>query len=299
MAACTPSARALSATASASGCSEPASIEAAARSSSRGSTPGDGAMSVTTGLPSVTVPVLSSTTVSSACALSSASAEAMRMPLDAPFPVPTIRATGVAKPRAQGQEMTSTDIPMDRAKENGSPSSSQTAAATAAVTRTTGTKTALILSASFAMGALEELASSTSRTICDRVVSPPIFSAVNLNEPVLLTLPAKTRSPGCLSTGMLSPVSADSSTAEAPSAITPSTGMLWPGRITTTSPTATSSTGISACPPPRSTVAVLGARSRSFAMACVVLLFERASRYLPRVMSVRIVAADSKYRSAR
>ena len=35
----------------------------------------------------------------------------------------------------------------------------------------------------------------------------------------------------------------------------------------------------------------------SLVMASVVLPFARASKYLPKVMSVRIMAADSKYRS--
>ena len=65
-------------------------------------------MSVTTGLPSVSVPVLSSTTGLSLCAVSSASPPVMRMPFSAPLPVPTMMAVGVARPSAQGQAMTST-----------------------------------------------------------------------------------------------------------------------------------------------------------------------------------------------
>ena len=64
---------------------------------------------------------------------------------------------------------------------------------------------------------------------------------------------------------------ADSSTAELPSTMTPSTGMDWPGRTATRSPTRTSSTGISASAPSRRTVAVLGARSIRREMAWEVL----------------------------
>ena len=46
-----------------------------------------------------------------------------------------------------------------------------------------------------------------------------------------------------LSTGRLSPVSMDSSTADSPSSTVPSTGMRSPGRTTTMSPGRTSSTG--------------------------------------------------------
>jgi len=45
------------------------------------------------------------------CALSNACPPLMSTPWDAPTPVPTITAVGVAKPKAQGQAMTITDIP--------------------------------------------------------------------------------------------------------------------------------------------------------------------------------------------
>ena len=110
----------------------------------------------------------------------------------------------------------------------------------------------------------------------------------------LLMEAATTRSPGPFSTGMDSPVRADSSTEEVPSVTSPSTGMEAPGLTKMRSPTATSSTGISTSAPSRRTVAVLGARSISRLMASLVFPLERVSRYLPRVMRVRIMPADSK-----
>ena len=74
--------------------------------------------SVTRGFPSVTVPVLSSTTVSTLWAVSNASADLIKIPLAAPRPVPTIIAVGVARPRAQGQEITSTEMAMERENSN-------------------------------------------------------------------------------------------------------------------------------------------------------------------------------------
>ena len=68
------------------------------------------------GLPLVIVPVLSRTTVSSLCAVSSASAERIRMPAVAPLPVPTVIDSGVARPSAHGQAMISTDTAATRAK---------------------------------------------------------------------------------------------------------------------------------------------------------------------------------------
>mmetsp|Transcript_12737 Transcript_12737/g.44242 ORF Transcript_12737/g.44242 Transcript_12737/m.44242 type:complete len:356 (+) Transcript_12737:314-1381(+) len=63
---------------------------------------------VTLGRPSVRVPVLSNTTLRTLPARSSASPPLMRMPCDAPTPVPTITAVGVARPRAHGHAVTST-----------------------------------------------------------------------------------------------------------------------------------------------------------------------------------------------
>ena len=65
-------------------------------------------MSVTSGLPSVSVPVLSKTMASILYAVSSASPLLIRMPFSAPLPVPTMMAVGVARPSAHGQAMTST-----------------------------------------------------------------------------------------------------------------------------------------------------------------------------------------------
>ena len=65
------------------------------------------------------------------------------MPFFAPRPLPTMMATGVASPSAQGQEMTSTEMPRARAKENSLPSSSQTARVITATEMTAGTNTPL------------------------------------------------------------------------------------------------------------------------------------------------------------
>ena len=70
-------------------------------------------------------------------------------------------ATGVASPSAQGQLMTSTEMPRARAKPTLWPSSSHTAVVTAAMAMTAGTNTPETLSATFAMGALVAAASLT------------------------------------------------------------------------------------------------------------------------------------------
>ena len=123
------------------------------------------------------VPVLSKTTVLILCAVSNASADLIKIPFVAPLPVPTMIAVGVASPRAQGQEITKTEMPMDNANSKPYPANNQTTIAASAIVITTGTNTPLTLSASFAIGALELVASSTNRTIWARVVSSPTLVA--------------------------------------------------------------------------------------------------------------------------
>ena len=95
--------------ASARGCSEPRSREAVSCRSSLSSKPCSGSMPTSFGLPSVSVPVLSTISVSTAAKRSSASASRMRTPAPAPRPVATMIDIGVARPNAQGQAMISTE----------------------------------------------------------------------------------------------------------------------------------------------------------------------------------------------
>ena len=64
-----------------------------------------------------------------------------RMPFFAPTPLPTMMATGVARPSAHGQLMTSTEMPRASAKENSRPISSHTIVVTTAIEMTAGTNT--------------------------------------------------------------------------------------------------------------------------------------------------------------
>jgi hypothetical protein len=67
------------------------------------------------GLPSVSVPVLSTTRVSTFSRISRASAFLMSTPARAPRPTPTMMAIGVARPKAQGQAMMRTATAFTRA----------------------------------------------------------------------------------------------------------------------------------------------------------------------------------------
>ena len=159
---------------------------------------------------------------------------------------------------------------------------------------TTGTKIPETLSAAFAIGAFVAAASLTILIICERAVSSPTFMARHLIKPDWFTVAADTLSPTSLSAGTLSPVSADSFTALLPSITTPSAGMLSPGRTRKISPMTICSAGTVTSLPSRSRVAVLGASFIRLFSASVVLPFERASSIFPRVISVSIMAADSK-----
>ena len=128
---------------------------------------------MTPGCPSVTVPVLSRAISRVLPAPSRAAAVLNSTPFFAPTPLPTIMATGVASPRAQGQLITSTEIPRATAKEKGFPAINQPASVSRARAITAGTKIPDTLSAIRARGAFVAAASDTVRMIWARVVSSP------------------------------------------------------------------------------------------------------------------------------
>jgi len=158
-----------------------------------------------------------------------------------------------------------------------------------------GTKYFPISSVSFWIGALLPCASCTSRMICESVVFFPTFAASNLINPSRLMVAPITSSPGPLITGMDSPVIMDSSNADRPSLIIPSTGTFSPGRTTTVSPTSTCSMLISFSTPSRITVAVRARNPIKAFNACDVLPLARVSKYLPSLIRVMIAAPVSKY----
>ncbi|OIQ71295.1 hypothetical protein GALL_470900 [mine drainage metagenome] len=94
-----------------------------------------------------------------------------------------------------------------------------------------------------------------------------------------------TASPGFFPTGIDSPVSIDSSTCEAPSSTSPSTGILSPGRMSTTSPGSTSEVATVNSAPLRSTVALGGARFISARIASEAPARARISSQCPSRMN--------------
>ncbi len=182
------------------------------------------------------------------------------MPSCAPRPVPTSSAVGVASPRAHGQAMTRTDTAAVNACSVSPVAMSQPTRVSSAITSTTGTKTAETRSARRWIGALPDWACSTSRAICASRVSAPTRVARTTSRPPALTVAPVTGEPGPTSTGMLSPVSRDSSTALLPSTTTPSVATVSPGRARKRSPTASASTGTRVSTPSRTTATSLAPR---------------------------------------
>ena len=83
------------------------------------------------------------------------------MPFFAPFPLATIIATGVARAKAHGHDITSTDIARCRLYPISPLTNSHTISVINAIVPTTGTNIPDTLSASFAIGAFVEFASVT------------------------------------------------------------------------------------------------------------------------------------------
>ncbi len=228
--------------------------------------------------PVVTVPVLSSTTVSTERVDSRTSGPLMRTPICAPRPVPTSSAVGVARPRAHGHAMMSTATAAVNAAEAGAPAPSHAPRVPTAIAMATGTKTADTRSASRWTWALPDCASSTRRAICASWVSPPTRVARTTSRPPALTVAPVTASPSPTSTGTDSPVSIEASTAEVPATTVPSVAIFSPGRTTNSSPTARSVIGMRVSAPSRSTAtsfAPSSSRARSAAPACRLDLFSK------------------------
>ena len=166
--------------------------------------------------PVVAVPVLSIRIVSIRRVDSSTAGPRIRTPSCAPRPVPTSSAVGVARPSAQGQAMISTATAAANARPV-SPAAIQKTSVAVEITITIGTKIAATRSARRWTGALPDCASVTRRPIWASAVSAPTRVARTISSPPpTFTVAPVTASPGCTSTGMLSPVSSARSIDDVP-----------------------------------------------------------------------------------
>ena len=225
---------AASRTASPSGWLAPSDRDSASFRASSGPTPG-AEIAARRGLPSVKVPVLSKAIVSMPAASPSAPASRTRMPDFEAAPMPVTSASGVARPSAQGQEITSTEMPATTAISL-LPIHHQTRAVSAAMAITAGTKMRATRSASCCSGARDNCAVSTMRAMRERVESSPtaLASTVSIVDP--LSAPAITFDPGLLVSRWLSPVTRLSSISPMPSVTVPSATARWPGLTAKLSP---------------------------------------------------------------
>ena len=131
----------------------------------------------TCGLPCVSVPVLSKTTVLTWLVRSIAAASLNQMPNLAALPMPTIIAAGVAKPKAHGHAITNTATAFIKACTQSPCMLQVSAKVPSAINTTTGTNTAATLSAIRAIGALLPCASASAFIISPRRVWLPSCSA--------------------------------------------------------------------------------------------------------------------------
>ncbi len=106
------------------------------------------------------------------------------------------------------------------------------------------------------------------RTICCKNVSSPTRLTSTSSVPEPLMAPPMTSSPSFFFTGIDSPVTSDSSTAERPEATRPSMATRSPGRTRMRSPTPTALIGTSPSTPSRTSRAVSGCSSSSFFTEC-------------------------------
>ncbi|MPN19498.1 hypothetical protein SDC9_166869 [bioreactor metagenome] len=131
--------RAAATIACASGCPLPLSTAAAVAKTAAGVLPAAGTTSVTAGLPTVRVPVLSNTMKSTLRKASSASAFFTRIPCRAPKPIPTITDIGVASPNAQGHATSNTAMALSKPNSQLPAIAPQTSSVIAAAAITSGT----------------------------------------------------------------------------------------------------------------------------------------------------------------
>ncbi len=192
-------------------------------------------MFVTTGRPTVSVPVLSKTIASTRPACSRCDPPLIRMPRRAPLPIAALIAVGVDNPTAHGHAISNMVI-----ARRTSPVRTRVIAETK---KEIGTKRREKFSPTVWMGARSSWASSTREMIRPMVVSLPTARARTTSRPRSTTEPACTRAPATILAGRVSPVIADWSTIASPSTTSPSTGIATWSWITTSSPICTVSIG--------------------------------------------------------
>ena len=204
--------------------------------------------------------------------------------------------SGIAKPRACGQAITSTVIVRITAA-SGWPTTVHTIAVIAAAPSANQNNHPAALSASRCARDDEFCASVTSFWMPARAVSSPIAVISTRTPESVATVPAITWSPSLRRTGRDSPVIIDSSMLAEPCTIRPSAGTRPPGRTTTTSPTSRSAGATVTVVSPSTFSASSGRRAARESSADVVWARERISIQWPSSM-ITISSASSHQKSS-
>ena len=254
-----------------SGVSSASEDSCAASASACSDTPGAGTNATACRLPSVMVPVLSSSSVSTSPAASTArpdiastlcctSRSMPAMPIDemsAPIVV-GIRHTSSAISTGTG-----TDTPAYRARGRSVTTTS----------RNTRLSTASRMLSAISFGVFCRTAPSTSAIILSRKVLPGLDvtrTRIQSDSTRVPPVTAERSPPDSRITGADSPVIADSSTLATPSTISPSPGMISPAATRTTSPLRSSLAGTVSWTPSRMRSAIVSARVRRRLAACAL-----------------------------
>ena len=202
--------------------------------------------------------------------------------------------SGTARPRACGQEITSTVTRRSTANA-GSPRTVIHATNVAApATMAAMVSQNAARSAKACAREREDCACSTRRMMPARAVCSPVPVTRTRSDPAPFTVPAITRSPGAFFTGRDSPVIMDSLTSLAPSSTTPSAGILAPGRTSTRSPISSAPIGSSSTSSARARgVRCSGGAWPAHGAAPWAWEIDRISIQWPRSMIVTRVASSS------
>jgi len=210
----------------------------------------------------VRVPVLSKATCRTPPSRSKAAPLVMIIPNLLAAPIAETTVTGTAIASAQGEAATSTTSARV-IHTSGSPSSDPITATSSERIITPGTSGRAMRSARRARSPFSAWACSTIPTMVARELSAQPAVVVTSSDPVALTDPAATGSPGATATGIDSPVIADVSRLLWPVRTMPSVATRSPGRTRSIWPVVSSRAGISTATPSRTTVAIRGTRSNS------------------------------------
>ena len=179
-------------------CSESRSTAAARASASSGVTPSRVVISTTRNSPRVSVPVLSKNTAVTLRASSSPRRSRTSRPWRAPSVVEIATTSGMARPSACGQAITSTVTTRSITNAAGRPASDQPTSVAAAATTATTVSRSAARSASACAREREVCASATSRMMPASAVFSPVPVTSTRRDPAPFTVPAITRAAGRL-----------------------------------------------------------------------------------------------------